>query len=335
MKIFTREFFIGLTLPILVICAYFLIYLGYSYVYSIIFAENEIKNTVIEIKGNETSHFEIAKKIMEWEQRNIYSIYSRPNIMGISIIPKFPFLCWRNPNPNAQWVMATKCGACEELSILFFEMTKNAGIESRIVRNPGEDHSWNEIKINDEWINFDVGVNVINDTKYYERQNGMNKNLSYVFAEDSENKLIDITNRYTDTGKLIVSIQESGKPLGNVKIIVKSMFLMENNKMYKSPRYATECITNSSGVCVFNLGGNDYTVVAQKRLFDFSIGFKDEKVIKLEENTTLLMNLSPIKLDLLLTEEDRTFLIEIIIAIVLWVFIFWVIYKKYKRKNIR
>lgn len=74
----------------------------------------------------------------------------------------------------------------------------------------------------------------------------------------------DVTRKYTDTGHLVVKVERDRTPIENVKVIVKSRFLMENlPESYKEPQFVVEDYTSSNGSRVFDLGANNYTVVAQ------------------------------------------------------------------------
>jgi hypothetical protein len=79
---------------------------------------------------------------------------------------------------------------------------------------------------------------------FYERskdEGGWGKQLSYIYFIDSEGNEHDITNRYTDTGTLILHVEKDGEPVENAKITIKSRFLMETDPRYES--VATYLIT--------------------------------------------------------------------------------------------
>jgi len=263
-----------------------------SALYVLLFSENDLTVLVENFKGNETDEYKIANTLMIWVNENMKPMYKPPFICPLQPLSYF----YRTT--DAKIIFLVKCGACGEQSILFSEMAKIAGLESRIANNPGENHAWNEVKIGGNWIQLDTGARIINDTGYYERISsanvtGMNKNISYVYTENSDGKIIDITEKYTKTGKLVVVVKESGMALENVSIRLKSM---ADNKTYKSPLDAATCTTNSTGICEFNIGGNYYTIVTEKNSIIPLIVYRDENVTKLEEGEETIVFANPNKL---------------------------------------
>jgi hypothetical protein len=59
-------------------------------------------------------------------------------------------------NYNPKWIAYQKTGACEAISIYFNETANRSGFVSRIVKSDGANHTWNEVKINGEWMYYDV-----------------------------------------------------------------------------------------------------------------------------------------------------------------------------------
>ena len=267
--------FIGVILIYFSLC--FGSYLWYN-IHSAFLSKQEIVATSAAISLNETDALIIMNKIADWLKSNM-----KWDTTPYRFLPFY----WRKVHPSANWVMSVKRGACEENAILFAELARNAAIKSRVIYNPGEDHVWNEVWINGSWTHFDATLSEedrFDNPGFYERSRddvGWGKQLSYVYSVDSDGTIRNVTNRYTNTGNLVVNVKRDGLPIENVKVIVQSRFLVETQpESYKQPRFAVEGYTSHNGSCSFNLGENNYTIIAQ-------IG--DERV---ESNVTLLENTS-------------------------------------------
>lgn len=275
----TKKKRIGLFVGIIVI--YFSLFCG-SYLWynlsSTFLSKQEIVATSAAISLNETDALIIINKIADWLKSNIK--------WETTSYQFFPFY-WRKVNPSANWVMSVKRGACEENAILFAELARNAAIENRVIYNPGEDHVWNEVWINGSWTHFDATLSEedrFDNPGFYERprdDGGWGKQLSYVYSVDPDGTIRNVTSRYTNTGILVVDVKRDGSPIENVNVIIQSRFLMETKpESYKQPLFAVEGYTGRNGRCSFNLGENNYTIIAQK-------GDK-----RAENNVTLLENTS-------------------------------------------
>ncbi len=281
-------------------------------------ARQEILDTAKLISSEESDPQTIVNKIADWLNVNIeydtsfYYFYPFP-----------PFQLWRQTNPSAEWIMTIKRGGCEEFATLFSGLAGAAGIESRVVHNSAEDHVWSEILINGTWTHFDPGLPLdkrFNNPGVYERpkaEGGWEKQLSYVCFIDENGKQRDITSKYTDVGRLSVHVTKDGTPVENAKVTVKSRFLMENYPGYNQPRLALENFTDKSGLCTFDLGGNNYTVVAE---IGQIVGFRDETIVNLKENDTTSVELHPTKLALLLSLGDILIIVMVIAFLLISIF---------------
>jgi len=137
---------------------------------------------IIEDSVNGT---ERVRKIYEWMTNsthltNVYRSCSIDNY--IVFIPKPPFICLRLVGEEYPlWFLSSRCGACMEYSLLFREMANAANLTVRSVHNPGEDHNWDEVLINGEWIIVDAGWPILNpSSSFYEVGRGLN--VSYVYG---------------------------------------------------------------------------------------------------------------------------------------------------------
>lgn len=300
------------------------------YVRSACFGRQEILGTAKAIVSNETEPEIILNSIADWLMEHMTYDTSHTYFYPVP-----PFLLWRMSNPNPAWVMTIKRGGCGEYAILFTEMAHSVCIQSRVVHNPSEDHMWSEVLINGSWIHFDPMLpqgKRFNDTGFYERsrdEGGWGKQLSYVFFIEADGKRHDITSRYTSTATLIVRVEKNNKPIENVRVIIKSRFLMETHPSYKRPLFCLEKYTNKSGLCTFELGGNNYTVIAK---LGTVFGYRDETIVHLNENDDVSVTLHLSEFSLLLSGEDILIILVIVLVSVLLVIELVVIYKKLKMK---
>lgn len=207
--------------------------------------------------------------------------------------PAPPFMLIRSSDPV--WIMTIRRGGCGETASLFNAMAQSAGIESRIVQNPGEDHGWCEVLLNNTWTMFDPGLgkdNRFNNSGFYERNmpQGWGKPLSFVYTETPNGTIIDLSKTYTNTGHLNVEVLKDNLPVSHAQVTIQSHSMMDNFG-WKDPLLAVENFTDERGVCEFDLGGNNYTVIAT---LGSILGFKNETVVSLSEgsSSSLTMTLS-------------------------------------------
>lgn len=258
--------------------------------YTVLVGDREIHETVDGLVSEISDPELKVREIMNWEINNMVGMYGdEPDFGGFYFISEFPFTWIRDQN-NPSWIFFYTRGMCQEFAVLFVKMAEFAEIVSRLVYNPAEDHEWVEVLIDDNWIHVDPSNNYYNQQGVYE--NGWGKQLSYVYTIDSEGEIIDITSRYTGTGRLIVRVVTDNEPVAGAEITVKSRFLMEKYPhMYNSaraivPRKRQNFLTDENGEHVFNLGCNNYTIIAE---FE---GYEVEKNIALEENENNLVIMS-------------------------------------------
>jgi len=327
-KMLRNRFFVA---AILFVCLVLVIFFGSFiglYVKSVCSGKQEILDTVKAVVSNESNPETVLNKIADWLTEHMTY-----DTRQTYFFPIPPLIFWRLPHPDPSWVMTIKRGGCGEYAILFSEMAKCAGIQSRVVHNPGEDHTWCEVLINGTWFHFDPLLpdgKRFNNTGIYERsrdEGGWGKQLSYVFFLGLDGEQHEITNRYTDTGRLTVRVEKDGIPVKNARVIIKSRFLMETNPSYHEPILCLEKYTNDSGLCTFNLGGNNYTVVAELGTL---FGYRDEAIVHLDENTESSATLYLSQFSLLLPTQDiALILIIVLLSLVLLIELF-LTYKKLK-----
>lgn len=300
------------------------------YAYSKLYGGREILGTAQEIKGNESDPKIILNRIADWlKDHMMYD--TRP----VYYYPAPPFLLYRQVHPDPAWIMTIKHGACEEYAVLCSEMARSVGIQSRTAYNPAEDHIWCEVFINGSWIHFDPGLaegKRFNNPGFYERSepDGWGKQLSYVFYIESDGKETDITNRYTDTGRIIVRVEKNDLPVENAKVALKSRFLMETDSHYKEPLLCLEKYTNKSGLCAFDLGGNNYTVVAESGTV---FGYRNQSIVHLNEGDHASVTLILSDFSILMPIEEVLTLLVVVFVFAFLVLEFFLVYRKLRMKK--
>lgn len=220
-----------------------------------------IQKIVNEIKSNSTDQEALVKNLLKWERENVHFTYSP--ITGNKDIDKVPRLIY-SIRPNL--IFYNKLGACGEYSMLFMEMAKTAGIQVRVAGTLAEDHQWNEVLINDEWVHVDPTLDSPNDFDHpHVYENDWKWNLSKVYAFNNGEK-IDVTDKYFEKISVLnVTVNENNLPAENIEIVVASQFRMERDPdLYNAPRQSTYCTTASNGTCSFYLGENNYTIFVRK-----------------------------------------------------------------------
>ncbi|AGK61398.1 hypothetical protein Asulf_01411 [Archaeoglobus sulfaticallidus PM70-1] len=284
----------------------------------------EEKINEILLYVNETNNtFEKLERIAKWEVRDFtnaynnnpnfaidpffrYPIYFDGNVKVRALAPLIPEL-----SNNPYWIAFFKVGACGELASLFSEVSKQAGFETRIVRTEGEDHTWVELKIDDEWIHADPTLYFINyhyhqnlrwvdnprfyDSKWF--------NVSKVFVKDTNG---DVTEKYTDVGTLRVYLSEPAD-----RIVVKTM-------KKEKEREVTTIDVNASTVNI-ELGGKKYNITAEKDLIPCLVVLQDTKEVEVVEGKQTAIELSPTNLEIKpLFYLSMLLLVEIAVLLFIW-----------------
>lgn len=102
---------------------------------------------------------------------------------------------------------------------------------------------------------------------------------------------------------------------------------------YKQPVIALENFTNKSGVCNFDLGGNNYTVIAELGQI---VGFKDEVIVELQENNATSLELNLTEFSLLLSFGDILLFVFVCGGLLFALICVFAVIKKYKNRfNVR
>jgi hypothetical protein len=263
--------------------------------------EGYLQDTVRTITKGKTTDYEKISSVLEWfdpENNNIYNSYTLTHSRDpyfivddtyIILALRPPFICVRcYEEVNPKWLLTSQCGACGEYSRLFTIMVDALGYDVRRVHAEGEDHIWDEVKIDDEWIPVDP-TNVSRSNggdgwEYYGFFEHKEGNASLIWAEYLHNDTIsDLTSLYTNlTNITLHCVDANNNSLPNVTISIISHNLKRDPYHETFIENKPKPMTNDSGYCLFQIGGGNYTLLAESnnhKVFGElkSIIFSDDK----------------------------------------------------------
>jgi len=103
------------------------------------------------------------QKIADFTEDNYYQTYGKKANYSLILLQIFDDpqkIRIRSPifSLDPYLIAYFKTGACGESASLFNFYANKLGIESRIVGTRAEDHQWNEVKINNSWIQVDPTI---------------------------------------------------------------------------------------------------------------------------------------------------------------------------------
>jgi len=238
---------------------------------------------------------EKVTKILEWfdrSKRNMYNYYylNKKGVINLELLPNIriflgePYIGIRVFNDrDSLWILTSRYGHCGEYALLFRDMANAAGIEVRRIRCLGENHEWNEVKLNGSWVPVDAtAVNLplrdgfvtfdFMERKVAGDMRTRQGNVSYVYAEYLNGTIVDVTSSYTNlTNITILVVDDQGMPVPDARVEIFS-----HNRGRKWSTGLTK-VTDSLGVCKFNIGGGDYTFEVKKGTIIPLTGRKREK----------------------------------------------------------
>ncbi|WP_168194763.1 transglutaminase domain-containing protein [Thermococcus aciditolerans] len=165
-----------------------------------------------------------------------------------------------------QWVLHSKLANCKEYAEVFVYLLNQAGFRARVVRAPGEDHTWAEYYVGGYKIIFDPS-NSVNPVIVNPKGFGKKRHFSYVEAYDLNNPNLreDVSDEYIERGILVVKVVKDNRPVSSATVEVLSTYLIERYpERYKKPRPVISNKTHKDGLVQFKLGPNNYTLIAKK-----------------------------------------------------------------------
>jgi hypothetical protein len=295
-------------LILLIFLFMFTVYLGYFFFMipmSYIRGEMnkpELERIASDLVIDTENDYEKTIAVLEWfdeDKKNIYNDYHlyekdikgfHPYIVShFEIFGEEPYIGIRNfLDSSSLWILTSKFGWCGEFALLFRDIADACGLTVRKVVCNGEDHVWNEVLINGSWVRVDatkhhpqnIGFNL---SKYFmERKVGTDipgvryGDVSYVYAEWLNGTRVDVTYRYTNLTNISLKvIDEEGNPISNIPVKLYS-----HNRVKKLYTGLSKN-TNSTGECLFTIGGGDYSFKVVGGFFSI---LKGENRSKFPEN---------------------------------------------------
>lgn len=253
------------------------------------YADTDEEKTLALLTWFDVSSHNIYDDWDLWIQgKTNYSFYENSLLKIYSIEP---YICFRNFNDDdSLWILTTRYGRCGEFSLIFRDMARDADLTVRRVRCSGENHDWNEVLIDDDWVIVDATAvnlpnnNGIQDRGFMERKAG--GNVSYVYAYPND-VWEDITYRYSNTTNITIFVKDiEGNPMSNAMIKI----LSNNRDIGRDTDLENQ--TNSSGYCSFTIGGGNYTFIGEKQMGNIKLYNKITRTFsedKLYHNFTITL----------------------------------------------
>jgi len=179
-----------------------------------------------------------------------------------------PFLKeYLRANRDLQKYLLVGVGACGEMAMVTTIYLKNLGFEARKAGFPGEDHSFIEVKIDDEWRVLDPGyfpsTLLTRSERAADRVNRVGT-ISYVAAY-TESSFIELTPQYVDTDIITISITNNGEPLADASIILVHTLRYDSNAYnVQLPGEGFSFYTDANGTVTVHLGKLTYVAPFEK-----------------------------------------------------------------------
>lgn len=264
------------------------------------------------------------KALLEWENNNYNPIYGYKHD-----IPFLPYLfynelnfrlCIRTDKDNdPSWVFLSKCRACGESALLYSQLVRGINLNLRVIKNPGEDHVWTEVLVNNSWIIIDPSSNTFNLSKDYFIEH---KNLSYIYALYENGTKLDLTKKYTNKTGIIILKMDSRLKNRRINLISRSIGNFHETEV--------ECKWNND-ICRLEVGSTNYTLIAHTGGI---IKYYDKKEFYLEENEIFEIDLNPNKIYLSHIVKSKSYAIAriLLFILVMWGIVGFII-SAFKKRN--
>jgi len=149
-------------------------------------------------------------------------------------------------------------GMCGEMAIAGTNFMTAAGLVAREIVLPGEDHSFIEVKIGDEWLVADPGYYGPELITRSERAAGRFENVgsvSYVVT-CTEKTFIELTQQYVPTDTIVIRIRRNGEYLADAEVLLKHRFGQLTTQLPCGDRVFH---ADTSGAVTLHLGKIYYT----------------------------------------------------------------------------
>lgn len=265
-------------------------------------SEAEIDRFIGGLDQNHSSH-EKVEKIMGFVVKDYFQTYNVKPTLCLDPLGRFIIYGELSSNlsdrphirlssilfaGNPHFITYYKTGACGELAVLFNKTASEAGFKSRIVRTTAEDHAWNEVYVDDQWVHVDPTLYYHYSTGEYPSYEGIWYNYPSAYSElnwhGGYSKIFvdgtkeDVSSRYANVGNVAVSFLEPADRI-KVKPIGANRHSFEDN--IEEPQY------------VFDIGRKDYSITAEKDVIPYLLVKQDTCNFTAIENTTVQVELSP------------------------------------------
>jgi len=230
----------------------------------------EVKAISKELTWGVDNEYEKVKIILNWINLSFKELYHTSGHLGnIYYSNKYGLIfCPREIAEYSSWVFFTQCGKCGEYSFLFNNMANASGLKSRIVTG-SEDHSWNELFVENRWVIVDPSLLAYDsETVNLPIENYLNHR--YYFAEYPNRTKVELTIKYLNE---------------TCKLMINSTPIKNDLKIYLDGKPVV-CDFNSNNFCEINIKAGNYTIIGfakkEKSLFNY---YSTEKIIVLKNQT--------------------------------------------------
>ena len=200
-------------------------------------------------------------------------------------------------------------GQCGEASNLFYYMGKALDLDVRIVYNYGEGHQWNEVLLDGNWRQIDVSGDYPFDAPRQYENSGWDKKISLVYYNDENGNLVNVTDQYTDTGKLKIKVKDNNLLLANMPIDIFSLFYIDKN--YR----AFFGQTNQQGEFETFVGDSNYIIAVSVPVIPFVLFRIAKKEIEVLPNQTKIITFD------FYTESELILNFELIVTAIIFIFV--------------
>ncbi|MCD1295901.1 hypothetical protein CUJ83_12935 [Methanocella sp. CWC-04] len=155
---------------------------------------------------------------------------------------------------SGKWAIITKSGACGEYSFVFTELANMSNIKVRNICLNGEDHAFNEVLIDDEWITIDSTQENAYDPEL-DMESYLKLDISYAYALYPNGTIEDVTYRYTNLSNINIYVYD-----GNENTVNNSTIKIYSNN--KRPNLFTNLSleTGQSNCINYNIGSGNYNI---------------------------------------------------------------------------
>lgn len=224
------------------------------------------------ITDGQNDNYSKTIKLIEWQKSNVVNSFGIEWILllsyGSTLYPHPQIDIPGGLNDSGNWTLINRIGACGANAYAFMQLANQNNIPVRVITIEGEDHVFDEVFIDGEWVVVD-NTNNENGSynispQFYEGPHGWAslKKISYAYAIYPNSSIdTNVTYRYTNVSNLNIQVTDaSGFPINNVTLKVFSNNRDEPSRKHKYTNLSG--ITGINGNYTFVLGDGDYTIEA-------------------------------------------------------------------------